>query len=74
MCLRASSAASNAPCVAGDSGSVISPGLDSTAAWSMMLYPPKTLERSTYTYSGRVIGVGPTSTTGHVAVVISLRR
>lgn len=73
MCLQASADA-DAPCLDGDSGSFVSPGLGSAAAWSMMLYPPGALERSTYTYSGRVIGLGPTSTTGHAAVVISLRR
>jgi hypothetical protein len=39
-----------------------------------MLYPPGSLERTGYTFSGNVVGVGPSSTTGHAAVVIALRR
>jgi hypothetical protein len=39
-----------------------------------MLYPPGSLERTTYTFSGTAVGVGPSSTTGHAGVVIALRR
>jgi hypothetical protein len=74
MCLRATSAVAAAPCVSGDGGGFISPGPGGSAAWSMMLYPPGALERSAYTFSGRVVGIGPSSTTGHAAVVIALRR
>jgi hypothetical protein len=73
MCLRATSAASDTPCLA-DGGGFISPGPGGAGAWATMLYPPGSLERRAYTFSGNVVGVGPSSTTGHAAVVISLRR
>jgi hypothetical protein len=74
MCLQATSAASGAPCLTGDGGGWITPGAGGAAGWSSMLFPPDSLPRASYTFSGNAVGVGPSSTTGHAGIVISLRR
>jgi hypothetical protein len=72
VCLR-SEATSVEPCVVGG-GMTLTPGDGAAGTWSEYLYRPGSLQPGSYVFTGNAIGVGPSSTTGHSAVVISLRR
>jgi hypothetical protein len=72
LCLQPEGSAAE-PCVLGG-GMTVTPGEGSAGTWAGYRYPPGSLKPARYVFSGNAIGVGPTSTTGHTAVVITLRR
>ncbi|MDT7539265.1 MAG: hypothetical protein QOI82_2850 [Actinomycetota bacterium] len=72
VCLRAA-AVSDEPCLDG-AGTTVTPGEGAAGTWSEFLYRPGSIASGSYVFTGNAIGVGPSSTTGHSAVVISLRR
>jgi hypothetical protein len=52
----------------------VTPGDGAAGTWSEFLYAPGSIAPGSYVFTGNAIGVGSSSTTGHSAVVISLRR
>jgi hypothetical protein len=72
MCVQAGTTAADHPCVPGDAVG-LSPGSGGAAGWSGVLYRPGVLKPGRYVFSGHAGAVGPSSTSGHVSVVIALR-
>jgi hypothetical protein len=72
LCLQREASA-EPPCVPG-SGFMLAPGAGASGSWASYLYRPGSIEPGSYVFSGNAVGLGPSSTTGHSAVVISLPR
>jgi hypothetical protein len=72
LCVQPTAAAAGTPCIGGD-GFGFSPGAGS-ASWSDSLYAPGDLKPDSYTFTGHAAGAGPSSVSGHEAVVISPLR
>jgi hypothetical protein len=72
LCLQAEAAVQE-PCLLGG-GVSLTPGDGAAGTWSGYLYAPGTLRPGAYVLSGQAVAVGPSSTTAHSAVVISITR